>query len=444
MTQVLRVLAILALAGAAAGCGSDNTTALNADAAGALTWINGNATQLATLAPATTTTDLAPLGAMVGTARLVGMGEATHGSHEFFTMKNRVFQYLVTTKGFTGFAIEATMPEAMAMDQYVRTGKGDPEVLLSHLYFWTWNTSEVLDLVKWMRSYNDGKPASQQVGFYAFDMQYPGIAMDSVAAYLNRVAPDLGGEAGLDYFCLSPYRNDSFGRFQQKSYASAGAAVWTPCTPLVAGVYSLFTTNAARLRAASSDKEFATAQQMARLVVEYEQNARGVLTRDDAMAENAAWLLDQAGPNAKLFLWAHDFHISRYAGSMGANLAQRLGSAYLPIGFFFYNGGLNAFEADANGNLVSLHAMTALPAPDSTYESVMAQASWPNYYFDARTGPADVRRWLAGPGTTRTVGAVFAPSIASFGFQQIRISEEYDVAMFIKTVTPSTLLPFRN
>ena len=98
--------------------------------------------------------DLEPLRALVGDARIVGMGEGSHGTREFFRMKHRVFEFLVERMGFTIFAIEATFPEALDVDRYVRTGEGDPSALIRGMYFWTWNTDEVLDLVRWMRNYN--------------------------------------------------------------------------------------------------------------------------------------------------------------------------------------------------------------------------------------------------------------------------------------------------
>ena len=92
--------------------------------------------------------DLEPLGALVGDAHLVALGEATHGARDFFQLKHRLLEFLVERKGFTVFAIEATMPEAFDVNEYVLSGKGDARKALAGLYFWTWNTEEVLDMIE--------------------------------------------------------------------------------------------------------------------------------------------------------------------------------------------------------------------------------------------------------------------------------------------------------
>jgi hypothetical protein len=172
-----------------------------------ISWLGRTAVPFATVVPGSNETDLTPLKQMIGNASLVAMGEGTHGTREFFQMKHRVFQYLVHQMGFTHFAIEATWPESNDMNTYVLTGKGNPNALLSNLYFWTWRTQEVLDLVKWMREWNVSAPASQRVQFVGFDMQFPGAAMDTVAAFVARVDSANTAFVSQKYACLVPYRN---------------------------------------------------------------------------------------------------------------------------------------------------------------------------------------------------------------------------------------------
>src|SRR5512147_1133880 len=114
------------------------------DLAAAGEWLRGAAVPFGQIDPGDKLDDLEPLRQIVGNARIVSLGEATHGTREFFQMKHRILRFLVERMGFTAFAIEATWPEANRLDRYVRTGEGDPAVLLSGLYFWTWNTDEVL------------------------------------------------------------------------------------------------------------------------------------------------------------------------------------------------------------------------------------------------------------------------------------------------------------
>lgn len=113
--------------------------------------------------------DLAALDKVIGNSRIVGLGEDTHGTHEFFQMKHRLLQYLVQKKGFTIFSIEASMPQAYRLNDYVLDGKGDPKKLIADMGFWTWDTEELLAMVKWMYIYN--QTAEKKIKFTGFDMQ---------------------------------------------------------------------------------------------------------------------------------------------------------------------------------------------------------------------------------------------------------------------------------
>jgi erythromycin esterase-like protein len=124
--------------------------------------------------------DLAFLKPLIGRAHIVALGEGTHGTSEFFRMKHRIIRYLASEMGFTVFAIEANMPEAYRVNDYVLTGRGDPRALLDGMYFWTWNTHEVLDTIEWMRAFNAS--GRGRIQFTGFDMQTP----DTAAAIARR------------------------------------------------------------------------------------------------------------------------------------------------------------------------------------------------------------------------------------------------------------------
>jgi len=152
-----------------------------------ITWLRENARPFATCEPAPRDADLAFLRGMVGDARIVALGEGTHGTHEFFQMKRRVVEYLAAHMGFTMFAIEANMPEAYRVNDYVLTGRGDPKALLKGLYFWTWDTDEVLGLIEWMREFN--RSGRGRIQFLGFDMQTPDTAAAIVTRFVARAEP---------------------------------------------------------------------------------------------------------------------------------------------------------------------------------------------------------------------------------------------------------------
>jgi erythromycin esterase len=122
-------------------------------------WVARTGTALTSTEPATPFNDLAPFGAMIGSAHVVALGEATYGTREFFQLKHRIVRYLVSEKGFTHFAVEATAPEAADLNRYLQTGEDNPKMLLSRLYSWIWNTQEVLDMIASMREWNSTAPS---------------------------------------------------------------------------------------------------------------------------------------------------------------------------------------------------------------------------------------------------------------------------------------------
>src|SRR5205809_413454 len=147
-------------------------------------WIRSNAVRLQTPEAGHGFADMQALRRVVGDARIVSLGEATHGSREFFQLKHRMLEFLASEMGFTIFSIEANMPEAYRLNDYVLKGTGDPAQLLKGMYFWTWDTEEVLDMIRWMRAFNAS--GRGRVQFTGFDMQTHTVALDIVQQFVRR------------------------------------------------------------------------------------------------------------------------------------------------------------------------------------------------------------------------------------------------------------------
>ena len=150
-------------------------------------WVRSNAIRLQSVEAGRGFSDMQPLRGVIGNARIVSLGEATHGTREFFQLKHRLLEFLATEMGFTIFSIEANLPEAYRVNEYVLTGTGDPRQLLRGLYFWTWDTEEVLDMILWMRRFNES--GRGRVQFTGFDMQTPTVAMEIVRAFITQHDP---------------------------------------------------------------------------------------------------------------------------------------------------------------------------------------------------------------------------------------------------------------
>jgi erythromycin esterase len=409
-------------------------------------WISRTATPLATTDPTADLDDLAPLEQVVGPAHVVGMGEDTHGTREFFQMKHRILEYLVTRMGFTYFAIEATAPESDDMNRYVLTGEGDPKALLSRLYFWTWDTQEVLDMIEWMRQWNATAPANRRVQFLGFDMQFPGAAMDSVAAFVGRVDPGNSDSVNTAYSCIVPYRNVG-GTFRMNSsqYAGLTTATKTACAAALQSIYDLMQRSAAMYTAATSPAAYQQALHSARLVQQFEAMASvsspsgSSQMRDRAMAENVTRIRDQAGPDAKIALWAHNGHINAVPSLMGGYLRASYGADYLPLGFAFGTGGFNAV-----GPGTSLKAWRASIIPKSSIEAAFTATNQGMFMLDMRKVAAggSAAAPLRGPIAMRSIGAVFDENAERAYFANRIFPNDFDVLIYLRETSPSTLLPF--
>ncbi|MHC5024147.1 MAG: erythromycin esterase family protein, partial [Planctomycetota bacterium] len=184
-------------------------------------WVRAHALPFDTVEAGHGFEDLGPLRAMIGDARIVALGECTHGSREVFQMKHRLVEFLATEMDFTVFSIEACMPESYRVGEYVRGRPGDPKALIAGMYFWTWNTEEVLDMVEWMRRFNER--GDGRIEFTGFDMQTPDVAM--------RLARDFVVEVDPDYLPQLE-RRYALARRAQPQAAGGGFGVCTGTFPL--------------------------------------------------------------------------------------------------------------------------------------------------------------------------------------------------------------------
>ena len=157
-----------------------------------LVWLKANAVAVKTVEAGNGFEDLRKVRAAIGGARIVSLGEATHGTREIFQMKHRLTEFLASEMGFTIFSIEANMPEAYRVNDYVLHGKGEPKALLEGMYFWTWNTEEVLAMIEWMRRFNAS--GRGRIQFTGFDMQTVRVAVEIVEDLLRKVDPAYAAE----------------------------------------------------------------------------------------------------------------------------------------------------------------------------------------------------------------------------------------------------------
>lgn len=167
-------------------------TALTAQTGDAyvVAWLKTKAVPLTTVEAGKGLADMSPLATTLKDVQIVGMGECTHGSREVFQMKHRMLEFLVEKLGYRVFALEASMPDCVAMDEYVMKGQGDPANALAAQGFWTWNTQEVLALLKWMRAYNADSKNAEKLRVVGIDMQNRFGAAEFLKKKLKKLGKD--------------------------------------------------------------------------------------------------------------------------------------------------------------------------------------------------------------------------------------------------------------
>ncbi len=379
-----------------------------------VTQIRQEAFPLKSTLPTASTDELAPLNRLVGDARLVGLGEGTHGTSEFFQMKDRLFRFLVEKMSFTVLGMEANWTDGLAIDRYITTGVGDPRKDLANT-FAVWDNQETLDLVQWMRAYN-ARPGSHPVlRFVGFDMQSPQRATAMVEAYYTQRRFE--GAAGLTakYACLNfDYYHiyQEFSKMTQSDKAS--------CLDNARSVYE----DALRQHVSPEIEHAALVAKQAATMF---SSADGGNARDAAMAENVKWIASTLYPDAKIVLWAHNGHIAAAPygfQSMGSYLRNWYGNEYYAIGSTLDHGTVSLNGVTPPVNLP--------PALEGTSESVLRRAG--NLYLlnlHAASSDSALGRWLAQPLQVAMLGAVSPNAVARAREVAVHLPQTFDSLIFV-------------
>ena len=369
------------------------------------------------------TKDLKTLDKLIGNSKVVALGEVTHGSSEIFKMKNRIIQYLATNNGFDIFSIEANMPEAYKVSDYSVLGTGDPKKLIAGMYFWTWRTEEVLNMVEWMRKFNQPK---QRIAFTGFDMQF-------FDGSVNELLDGFRGNKEIEdkITDLKTKLEAIKARAQQnRGMISVGYGEMHDIDSIISYLKNGIETSS--LQVVKKDWLLQNI-----VVIQQYLEMNNYLWRDKCMADNFLWIKNQ-NPTSKLIIWAHNGHIQKTNKAMGDYLSQKLGNDYTNFGFTFFNG---SFTAAGSKGLTSYDAVQAYPG---TLEYLLEQLNEPIFILDLKKIKADNNKdmqWLTGQVAFRNVGAVGGNQNE---FYESKIIDDFDYLIFIKTSTSSSLLQVPN
>ncbi len=372
--------------------------------------------------------DYDPLLELIGDARVVLLGEATHGTHEFYRERAQITKRLIREKGFTAVAVEADWPDAYRVNRFVR-GQGEDDDAADALSgfrrfpAWMWRNADVLDFIGWMRAHNEALAARQtQAGFYGLDLYSMHASIQAVLEYLDKVDPEGARRARHRYACFEHFGEDP----QEYGYA-AGMGLSSTCErEVIEQLIDLQrrASDYARRDGRIAADDFFYAEQNARLVRNAEEYYRAMFRgrvaswnlRDRHMAETLDALaehLSQHDRRAKIVLWAHNSHLGdaratqmgrRGELNVGQLIRERYGRECVLIGFTTYSGTVTA-ASEWGGRAERKRVRPALP---ESYEAMFHAVGAPRFLLRLRDG-GQVSHALAEPMLERAIGVIYLP-----------------------------------
>jgi erythromycin esterase-like protein len=394
---------------------------------------------------------------LVGDARFVLIGEASHGTHEFYRERARLTRRLIEDCGFGAVAVEADWPDAYRVNRYVRGTSDDPDAMAALADFqrfprWMWRNADVLDFVAWLRASNDEQSIeADKVGFYGLDLYSLQASIQAVIAYLNKVDPDGAERARMRYACFDHFGDDP----QIYGYATAlGYA--EPCENEAVGqLVELQRRRADLVRqdGQAAEDEFFFATQNARLARNAEAYYRAMFhgripswnLRDRHMAETLSALvahLEQRQRPAKVVVWAHNSHLGDARATamtaegewnLGQLVREQHGREAFLVGCTTYGG---TVTAASNWDEPARQRRVRPALPDS-YEALFhaaAPEASNNFLLCLRDG--DAADLLRAERLERAIGVIYRPETERFSHYFLaRLSDQFDAVLHFDETT---------
>jgi erythromycin esterase-like protein len=394
------------------------------------------------------TRDYDPLIGWGGDARFALLGEASHGTHEFYRERAAITKRLITEQGFTAIAVEAGWPDAFRVNRYVRGQSDDAKAVDALGDFkrfppWMWRNADVVEFIEWLRQHNDSlSPNASKTGFYGLDLYSLHASMEAVLRYLEKVDPPAARRVRDRYACF-----DHFGDDVQRygMLTTAGVAEWCR-DEVITALLEL-----QRRAAAYAERdgrvardEFFDAEQNARLVTNAEAYYRSMFLsdvsswnlRDRHMAETldalVAHLERRDGGPAKVVVWAHNSHLGdaratemgqRGELTVGQLVRQRHGTGALLIGFSTYHGTVTA-ASNWDGPAERKRVRRALAG---SYEAAFHETQVASFLLRCR---GEAEKALSDPRLERAIGVIYRPDTERYShYFHARLAEQFDAVL---------------
>jgi erythromycin esterase-like protein len=397
---------------------------------------------------------LDPLIHLAGDASFVLLGEASHGTHEFYSTRAEITKRLIAEKGFQAIAAEADWPDADRVNRFVRARSNDSTATAALSGFtrfpvWMWQNRDVESFVDWLRHHNDSRPEhTPQVGFYGLDLYSLSRSRGEVIRYLEKVDPDAAQRARYRYSCF-----DHFGEDEQAYGYAAGFDLSQSCREEVVQQLKDLQQRAFEYMHRDgriAEDELFSAEQNARLVRNAEEYYRGMFQgrvntwnlRDRHMAETLEALaanLDRRFGRAKIVVWAHNSHLgnaratdrSRHGEwNLGQLVRERHANAVL-VGFTTYTGTVTA-ASDWGG----LHETKRVrPGLAGSYEDLFHQAGLPRF-LATFAGDERLSGEFREDRLERAIGVIYRPETERLShYFYARIADQFDAIFHFDETT---------
>jgi erythromycin esterase-like protein len=404
--------------------------------------------------PLASEADLDVLMQEIGNATYVLLGEASHGTSEFYTWRAAITRRLIEEKGFSFVAVEGDWPDAYELNRYIKGNaygnSTTPEVLQNFDRWptWMWANEEIAGLSDWMKTYNTGKAAGQKAGFYGLDVYSLWESMDRLVDYLESHDPAAAQMARQARQCFASYRRD------EQAYAQATLNPSLSCADELARV--LEAVQAHVRKAPAGSEEAFNAEQNALAAVQAERYYHTMVrsgseswnVRDRYMMTTLNRLMQLHGPNAKAIVWAHNTHVgdARYtdmASEGMINIGQLVREEHAGAGVYIV--GFSTFK----GSVIAASQWGSAPremrvpeARTGSWDAILHAIQPANKLVlldKLRTEPA-----LKGSKGQRAIGVVYNPSQEAGNYVPTLLPERYDALLFIDQTNALKPIPFKT
>ena len=405
-------------------------------------WLKKNMIELNTINPDISDISgfsLMALKVKIGNAVIVGLGEQTHGTHEFWKIRHKVTRFLIEEMGFTAVLNESTFPGALSVHEWIQTGEGNLSDILNK--YGIWPCEELVALITWMREYNeqltDGEK-NRKVTFLGYDCinstRKPTI--ERLETYLNKVEP------GVTTELIDRIKNDD----------KAGAVY----------VREFLESKQDEYIAISGQRQFEIIKRCVLTLIAAwnyfldDNNSRGLNDRDAFNITNVQWIKNFFLNNQKIIIWAHNGHVSKeiyrkgtpYAIKfLGYHLNAAYGDLYYPVATSFYKGDFTAVYKCENSPEYGKFKVFSSDIPDDqTYSHFFNLTDIPYFFLDLKAVDysKNSTKWLYGPLNFRMIGASYCDEYPESYYHMRTLPDFYDAVLYLKESTPLRWLESLN